>query len=107
MFIISHRSTPSNRYKDAVATIRRTTTDKNYQLVITRAYEEGEEQLLEEDDESELGTLSMEDVRLLIKSPFLQPMTNALSSLMSHSTFAHPPPAKDNHHSNGATWMVM
>lgn len=40
-------------YKDAVATIRRTTTERNYQLVITRAYEEGEEQLLEEDDECE------------------------------------------------------
>ncbi|PWN86561.1 VID27-domain-containing protein [Acaromyces ingoldii] len=40
-------------YKDAVATIRRTTTEFNYQLVITRAYEEGEEQLLEEDDESD------------------------------------------------------
>lgn len=40
-------------YKDAIATIRRTTTEHNYQLVITRAYEEGEEQLLEEDEESE------------------------------------------------------
>lgn len=43
----------NDRYKDAVATIRRTTTEFNYQLVITRAYEEGEEQLLEEDDECE------------------------------------------------------
>ncbi|KDN51969.1 VID27-domain-containing protein [Tilletiaria anomala UBC 951] len=40
-------------YKDAVATIRRTTTEHNYQLVITRAYEEGEEQLLEEDEEND------------------------------------------------------
>lgn len=40
-------------YKDAVAAIRRTPTPHNYQLVVTRAYEEGEEQLLEEEDESE------------------------------------------------------
>lgn len=40
-------------FKDAVATIRRTGVEYQYQLVVTRAYEEGEEQLLEEDDESE------------------------------------------------------
>ncbi|KAN0061049.1 Vacuolar import and degradation protein 27 [Thecaphora frezii] len=40
-------------YKDAVVAIRRTATERNYQLVVTRAYEEGEEQLLEEDDESD------------------------------------------------------
>ncbi|EPQ28398.1 uncharacterized protein PFL1_04225 [Pseudozyma flocculosa PF-1] len=40
-------------YKDAVMTIRRTATVHNYQLVVTRAYEEGEEQLLEEEDESD------------------------------------------------------
>ncbi len=39
-------------FKDAVATIRRTSIPFQYQLVITRAYEEGEEQLLEEDAES-------------------------------------------------------
>lgn len=49
---LSYRPLPrAHSYKDAVATIRRTTTERNYQLVITRAYEEGEEQLLEEDDE--------------------------------------------------------
>lgn len=41
-------------FKDAVATIRRTGVDFQYQLVVTRAYEEGEEQLLDEDAESEL-----------------------------------------------------
>lgn len=39
-------------FKDAVATIRRTGVDFQYQLVVTRAYEEGEEQLLDEDAES-------------------------------------------------------
>lgn len=43
--------TPS--FKDCVATIRRTGVEFQYQLVVTRAYEEGEEQLLEEDAESE------------------------------------------------------
>lgn len=43
-------------FKDAVATIRRTGTEFQYQLVVTRAYEEGEEQLLEEDAESECNT---------------------------------------------------
>ncbi|WVO23090.1 uncharacterized protein IAS62_004435 [Cryptococcus decagattii] len=37
----------------AVATIRRTGTEYQYQLVVTRAYEEGEEQLLDEDAETD------------------------------------------------------
>ena len=42
-------------YKDARAVIRRTSTEYNYQLVVTRAYEEGEEELLagEEGEEVE------------------------------------------------------
>ncbi|WVW85564.1 hypothetical protein I302_107602 [Kwoniella bestiolae CBS 10118] len=40
-------------FQDAVATIRRTGVEYQYQLVITRAYEEGEEQLLEEDAETD------------------------------------------------------
>jgi VID27 N-terminal region len=40
------------RFKDAAASIRRTTTKFNYQLVIQRAYEEGEEQLSESDDDT-------------------------------------------------------
>jgi hypothetical protein len=40
----------SPRFKDAAASIRRTTTQYNYQLVIQRAYEEGEEQFSESDD---------------------------------------------------------
>ena len=40
------------RFKDAAASIRRTTTEFNYQLVVQRAYEEGEEQLLESDDDN-------------------------------------------------------
>lgn len=46
-------------FKDAVATIRRTGVEHQYQLVVTRAYEEGEEQLLEEDAESESPFLDM------------------------------------------------
>lgn len=44
------------RFKDAAASIRRTTTAYNYQLVIQRAYEEGEEQLSESDDGGLDGT---------------------------------------------------
>jgi VID27 N-terminal region len=43
----------NGRFKDAAASIRRTTTEYNYQLVIQRAYEEGEEQLYESDDNLE------------------------------------------------------
>lgn len=39
-----------------MATIRRTGIDFQYQLVVTRAYEEGEEQLLDDDAECECGT---------------------------------------------------
>ena len=37
-------------FKDAAATIRRTGQEYQYQLVIQRAYEEGEEELLEEEN---------------------------------------------------------
>ncbi|KAK9326591.1 VID27 cytoplasmic protein-domain-containing protein [Lipomyces starkeyi] len=38
-------------FKDAVAAVRRTTTEFHYQIVVQRAYEEGEEQLEDEEDE--------------------------------------------------------
>ncbi|WVR00053.1 hypothetical protein IAU59_007195 [Kwoniella sp. CBS 9459] len=40
-------------FQDAVATIRRAGVEFQYQLVVTRAYEEGEEQLLDEDAETD------------------------------------------------------
>jgi hypothetical protein len=46
------RAPLTSSFKDCVATIRRTSVEFQYQLVVTRAYEEGEEQLLEEDAES-------------------------------------------------------
>jgi len=50
-------------FKDAAASIRRTTTEFNYQLVIQRVYEEGEEQLSEnEDNQLEEGMLSCNTV---------------------------------------------
>ena len=42
-------------FKDAAAFIRRTGQDFQYQLVIQRAYEEGEAELLEEEEGSEGG----------------------------------------------------
>ena len=51
------------RFKDAAASIRRTTTEYNYQLVVQRAYEEGEEQLYESDDGNlEDGTYSAQSL---------------------------------------------
>lgn len=40
-------------FKDAAATIRRTGQEFQYQLVVQRAYEEGEEELAEEEDEQD------------------------------------------------------
>jgi hypothetical protein len=52
----------NSRFKDAAASIRRTTTEFNYQLVIQRAYEEGEEQLSESDDDTrDDGKYSLND----------------------------------------------
>ena len=40
-------------YNDAMATVRKASSvDHNFQLVITRVFEEGEEDILEEEDES-------------------------------------------------------
>ncbi|EMR08578.1 hypothetical protein PNEG_03054 [Pneumocystis murina B123] len=50
-------SSPKGRreciYKDAAANIKRTFTEFHYQLVIQRAYEEGEEQILNEDEQED------------------------------------------------------
>ena len=51
----------SRSFQDAVVTIRRTGIDFQYQLVVTRAYDEGEEQLLEDDAESESSTSTGKD----------------------------------------------
>ena len=43
----------AHRYNDAMATIRRVPSlDHNFQLVITRVYEDGDQELLEDEDES-------------------------------------------------------
>ncbi|KAK2626301.1 hypothetical protein QTJ16_004563 [Diplocarpon rosae] len=49
-------------FKDAAARIRRTNQDYQYQLVIQRAYEEGEEELLGDEDgeDAEIAALSAE-----------------------------------------------
>ena len=42
-----------HRYNEAIATIRRVpSVEHNFQLVVTRVYEEGDEELLEDEDES-------------------------------------------------------
>lgn len=51
-------------YRDAVASIRRTSQDYNYELVIQRAYEEGEEDL--EDSDEEGGGLDNDEKTFLL-----------------------------------------
>ncbi len=42
---------PESSYNIAVATIRKSDTEFAYQLVVTRAFAEGEAELLDEEDE--------------------------------------------------------
>lgn len=51
-------------YKDAVASIRRTSQEFNYELVIQRAYDEGEQDL--EDSEGEAGGLDNDEKTFLL-----------------------------------------
>lgn len=53
-------------YKDAVASIRRTGQEFQYQLVIQRAYEEGEEELAEEDEEEVGDNLDKDEKTFLL-----------------------------------------
>jgi hypothetical protein len=47
-------------YNDAMATIRRIpSVEHNFQLVVTRVYEDGDQELLEDEDESALSILSL------------------------------------------------
>jgi hypothetical protein len=59
MLVSAPDSSDSSSFKDAVATIRRTGVEYQYQLVVTRAYEEGEEQLLDDDAECELNRIPL------------------------------------------------
>lgn len=53
-FVSSYYSHSSHcRYNEAIATIRRVPAlEHNFQLVITRVYEDGDQELLEDEDES-------------------------------------------------------
>ncbi|KAH9827561.1 vacuolar import and degradation protein 27 [Teratosphaeria destructans] len=53
-------------YKDAAAYIRRTGQEHQYQLVIQRAYEEGEAELLEEEEEGAAGGLDKDEKTFLL-----------------------------------------
>jgi hypothetical protein len=55
-------------YKDARAAIRRTSTEFQYQLVVTRAYEEGEEELLadQEEEDGEVDNLDKDEQAFLL-----------------------------------------
>ncbi|KAJ5197950.1 uncharacterized protein N7498_007067 [Penicillium cinerascens] len=53
-------------FKDAAATIRRTGQEYQYQLVIQRAYEEGEEDLAEDEDEQGAGDILDKDEKVFL-----------------------------------------
>lgn len=53
-------------FKDAVATIRRTGQEFQYQFVVQRAYEEGEEELAEEEDEEGASDALDKDERVFL-----------------------------------------
>ncbi|OAP58514.1 hypothetical protein AYL99_07604 [Fonsecaea erecta] len=53
-------------YKDAVATIRRTGQEYQYQLVVQRAYEEGEEELAEDDEDEGAEGLDKDEKTFLL-----------------------------------------
>ncbi|KAJ5306203.1 hypothetical protein PENANT_c024G07762 [Penicillium antarcticum] len=53
-------------FKDAVATIRRTGQDFQYQLVVQRAYEEGEEELADDDGEQGGGDSLDKDEKVFL-----------------------------------------
>lgn len=53
-------------FKDAAATIRRTGQEFQYQLVVQRAYEEGEEELAEEEDEEGAADALDKDERVFL-----------------------------------------
>src|SRR5436305_3972517 len=53
-------------FKDAVATIRRTGQEFQYQLVIQRAYEEGEEELVEDDEAGTAEGVSDKDEKTFL-----------------------------------------
>ncbi|RAK78692.1 uncharacterized protein BO72DRAFT_401522 [Aspergillus fijiensis CBS 313.89] len=53
-------------FKDAAASIRRTGQEFQYQLVVQRAYEEGEEELAEDDDEQGSDSLDKDEKVFLL-----------------------------------------
>lgn len=53
-------------FKDAAATIRRTGQEFQYQLVVQRAYEEGEEELAEEEDEEGAADALYKDEKVFL-----------------------------------------
>ena len=78
------------RFRDAAASIQHTTTEFNYQLVVQRAYEEGEEQFYESDDgDPEDGTFIQSISFWNILTEHRQkPKTREYSSWTSPSIFA-------------------
>jgi hypothetical protein len=59
-------------YKDASISIRRTSTEHNYQIIVTRVFEEGEQELLDEDEGLEGETPSTQDEQAFLLDEALE-----------------------------------
>ena len=61
-----------HRYNECMATVRRLpAVDHNFQLVITKVYEDGDQDLLEDEDESEIRDSPDFDADLMIPITFM------------------------------------
>ncbi|BGP22446.1 vacuolar import and degradation protein [Rhodotorula toruloides] len=87
LFLVRPDSVKGSReciFIDASLSIRRTTHAHMYQLVVTRAFEEGEEQLLEEDAEnSDERSFLLDSSLFLSLGPSLDPSTTSTASALS------------------------
>lgn len=90
-----------NRYNDAMATIRRVPSmDHTFQLVITRVYEDGNEELIEDEEESELGYQSSQRYSWVVPRAYLsscsichgclRPAVHPKGSFSYHSSYTMP-----------------
>ncbi|BGO98180.1 Vacuolar import and degradation protein 27 [Rhodotorula toruloides] len=87
LFLVRPDSVKGSReciFIDASLSIRRTTHAHMYQLVVTRAFQEGEEQLLEEDAEnSDERSFLLDSSLFLSLGPSLDPISTSTSSALS------------------------
>ncbi|GAA6001784.1 Vid27p [Rhodotorula paludigena] len=114
LFLVRPDSVRGSReciFIDATLSVRRTTHPHAYQLVVTRAFQEGEEQLLDEDAESADERSFLLDASLFLSlGPALDPASSAPTPSTSTSTAAALPSPSASasappHHAISFTWL--